>query len=55
MVQEALIEALRNTANSAELTEVEAEWLRQFVMRLVTEFSVLKETQQGETDAPIAA
>ncbi|HEV2133568.1 MAG TPA: hypothetical protein VGR47_04845 [Terracidiphilus sp.] len=54
-VQEALIEALHKMASSPELNEAEAEWLKQFVMRMVTELSIVKENQEGEPEAPIAA
>lgn len=54
-VQQALIEALRNTAKSPDLTEAEGEWLRQFVMRLVAEFAVVREHQEVEPETPIAA
>lgn len=54
-VQQALIEALLKTAKSPDLTEAEGEWLRQFVMRLVAEFAVVKEQQEVAPAEPIAA
>ena len=54
-IQQALIEALLTTARSPDLTEAEEERLRQFVMRLVTEFAVAKEHQQVEPEEPMVA
>ena len=54
-VQQALIEALLKTAKSPDLTEAEEERLRQFVMRLVAEFAVVKEQQEVAPAEPIAA
>lgn len=54
-VQDALVEALLKMARSPDLTEAEVQWLQQFVMHLVTEFSVVKEQPKAEPEEPLAA
>lgn len=53
-VQDALVEALRKMTDSIEMSESESEWLRQFVMRLVAEFSLVKQ-QEVESEEQSAA
>lgn len=54
-IQQTLIETLLNMAKSPDLSAAEEGWLRQFVMRMVAEFSVVKEHQEAEPAVPKAA
>ena len=40
--EKALKEALLQTSTRPDLTKAEAQWLKQFVLRLIAELSVLK-------------
>ena len=54
-VQKALIASLVKLENSNYLTDEELQGLRGSVMRLVTEFSVLKESDESERSETRAA
>jgi len=54
-VQKALIASLVKLENSNYLTDEELQGLRGSVMRLVTEFSVLKESYESERSETHAA
>ena len=52
-VQRALIASLAKVEKSNCLTDEEIQWLRGSVMRLVTAFAVLKETdKENESECP---
>jgi hypothetical protein len=49
-VEEALRTALLNVSKSPDLSEAEVDWVNQFAMRLMAEYSVLK----AEADREVA-
>jgi hypothetical protein len=45
-IQKSLLTALDKVENSPDLSPEEVEWVRQFAVRLITEFTVLQSHEQ---------